>query len=84
MSVEIELDDDADRWRFACPNGHRSWEPTNGHFWCAQCAQTLSDDVDPEFYELHDRKTGDLLQREDIRLLTPVGPYRDVHREGSA
>jgi protein-arginine kinase activator protein McsA len=82
--MEIKLDDDADRWRFACPNGHRSWEPTNGHFWCAQCAKTFADDLDPEFSELRDRKTGELLERDEVRLLTPAGPYQDVHREGSA
>ena len=84
MSVRIKLDDEADRWRYTCPVGHRSWEPVNGHFWCAQCAQNYEDDVEPEFDQLHDRKTNALLDRGEVRLQTTAGPYQDVHREGSA
>jgi len=84
MSVQIQLEDETDRWRYTCPNGHRSWEPVNGHFWCAKCSQNYGDDVDPEFGELRDRKTGELLERDEVDLVTPVGPYQDVHREGSA
>ena len=64
MHVTVRLTDHTDRWRFTCPNGHRSWEPTNSHFWCRQCANHW--DVDPEFYHLRDRKTGQLLAREQI------------------
>nr|WP_245545372.1 hypothetical protein [Halomicrobium katesii] len=60
-----------------CPRGHRSWEPTNHHFWCASCART--DGVDGSFNELRDRKTGELHERERVRLVTPTGPYdRDL------
>lgn len=66
--TKVRLEGRMDRWRYTCPWGHRSWEPTNCHFWCQQCARTLSDDVEPEFYELRDRKTGDLISREEIFL----------------
>nr|WP_226043550.1 hypothetical protein [Natrinema sp. DC36] len=66
--TEVQLERKTDRWRYTCPQGHRSWEPTNFHFWCQQCSRHLSDDVDPEFDELRDRRTGDLISREDIEL----------------
>ncbi|WP_262176975.1 hypothetical protein [Haloarcula laminariae] len=78
----VEIENRMDRWRFVCPRGHRLWEPTNHHFWCAKCARR--DDVDGVFHELRDRRDGGLLKREQVRLVTPVGPYdRDLDREGS-
>jgi len=75
--AEIQLADRTDRWRFVCPRGHRSWEPTNHHFWCQKCARNYSDDVDPEFHELHDRKTGETVPRDRLILrndeLQPAG-----------
>ena len=80
----VRIEDRQDRWRFVCPRGHRSWEPTNHHFWCQQCA--ANKDVDGVFYELLDKKTGAKLEREYIRLMTRAGPYdRDLDgKEGSA
>ena len=73
----VRIESRSDRWRFVCPRGHRSWEPTNHHFWCATCART--DGVDGSFHELRDRKTGELREREHVRLVTPTGPYdRDL------
>ncbi len=66
---EIRLADRTDRWRYVCPRGHRSWEPTNAHFWCQQCARTWGD-VDPEFDALHDRKTGERIARSELTLST--------------
>ena len=80
----VRIEDRQDRWRFVCPRGHRSWEPTNHHFWCQKCA--ASDDYDGVFQMLRDRKTGAELSRDRVRLVTPVGPYdRDLDgSEGSA
>jgi len=76
----VWIEDDADRWRFLCPRGHRTWEPTNHHFWCQLCARR--DDADGVFHELLDKKTGAKLERERVRLMTPVGPYdRDLDEE---
>lgn len=68
QKTKVELENKTDRWRFTCPSGHRSWEPTNYHFWCQQCARTLSDKVEPEFEQLHDKKTGQLIARDEIDL----------------
>lgn len=76
--TQIKLEKRADRWRWVCPNGHRSWEPTNEHFWCATCARTHGADVEPSFEELRDQKTDKLLDRDEVELLTEAGPYRDV------
>lgn len=65
---EIKLADPADRWRYCCPRGHRSWEPTNHHFWCQQCAQAHGG-PGPEFDELRDRKTDELLERDAVELV---------------
>lgn len=80
----IHTDDETDRWRWVCPRGHRSWEPTNNHFWCAECARTWAhnDDLDPEFDELRNKRTGEAKRRDEIRLVTPAGPYE--HTEESA
>lgn len=76
----VRIENQLDRWRFTCPRGHRSWEPTNHHFWCQQCARV--DDVDGVFHELHDRKCGVGYGREQVRLMTPFGPYdRDLDKE---
>jgi len=73
----VDIEDRADRWRFVCPRGHRSWEPTNHHFWCAKCARRRG--VDGVFHQLVDRKTGREFERDEIELLTPAGPYdRDL------
>jgi len=80
----VRIEDRQDRWRFVCPNGHRSWEPTNHHFWCQYCAR--SDEADGVFHELLDKKTGAKLDRDRVRLVTPIGPYdRELDgEEGSA
>ncbi|WP_255192145.1 hypothetical protein [Natronobeatus ordinarius] len=78
------MDDEIDRWKWVCPRGHRSWEATNHHFWCAECARTYAgDDYDPDFEALHNLATDETVHRDDLRLLTRVGPY-DTLREGSA
>ncbi|WP_245838505.1 hypothetical protein [Natronoarchaeum philippinense] len=82
--MTINTDDDADRWKWVCPQGHRTWEPTNYHFWCAECAKNWShnEDLDPEFDELRNKKTGETVTRDEIVLMTPAGPYE--HTGGSA
>jgi hypothetical protein len=73
----VRIEDGTARWRFTCPRGHRSWEPTNHHFWCPQCTQV--DGVDGVCHELRDRKSGECYERDEVRLLTPLGPYdRDL------
>lgn len=72
----IELDSERDRWKWTCPRGHRSWEPTNDHFWCKRCAAG-HDDADPVFRRLKNRATGEVVPREELVLVPPAGPSRD-------
>jgi hypothetical protein len=76
----IDLQDETDRWKWVCPRGHRSWEPTNHHFWCQKCARL--DGADGVFHELRNRANGELVERDDLRLETRAGVYES--REGSA
>lgn len=70
VRVEIDAHDDADRLRWVCPRGHRSWQATNSHFWCKQCADlaTQGADVDPEFSELVDATNRETYTRDEIRI----------------
>jgi hypothetical protein len=73
----VRIEEKDDRWRFVCPRGHRTWEPTNHHFWCQQCAR--ADECDGVFHQLRDKKTGREYERDEVQLLTVSGPYdRDV------
>lgn len=76
MPREVQLHDESDRWRYVCPRGHRSWEPTNDHFWCKSCARRHG--TDPVFHELHDRQDDRRLDRDEVVLQTPAGPYEEV------
>lgn len=60
MNTVIRLTDHTG-WRYACPIGHRSWEPTNHYSWYQQCAQHYN--ADREFGHLRDVKTGELIPR---------------------
>ncbi|EMA47951.1 hypothetical protein [Halococcus saccharolyticus] len=53
-------------WRYTCPRGHTSWEPTNNHLWCATCSRSSDPEVDPEFWELHDKRTGETVNHHDV------------------
>ncbi len=77
MSIEVNVDDKTHRWRWTCPNGHRSWEPTNHHFWCVQCARAL--DQDGSFEQLHDKQCGETYERDELVLVTHAGTYREVY-----
>lgn len=65
MSPKLTVEDEEDAWRLVCPNGHQV-TPTNNHFYCHQCARVWDDEVDSEFDEVEDRKTGETLTREDV------------------
>jgi hypothetical protein len=79
MPVDIDLDDEVDRWKWRCPAGHTSWEATNEHFWCRNCARSLDEDVAAEFDELRNAATGETVGRDEIRLFTEAGSYRSVY-----
>jgi hypothetical protein len=51
--VQIDISNRARVRRFRCPNGHTTWEPTNGGLWCRSCSRDAECD-DPHHYELVD------------------------------
>ena len=59
--VEIDRTNASERWRYRCPRGHVNWDRTNNHIWCQGCRRQheAGEDVDPEWYELVDAKTGE-------------------------
>ena len=65
--VEIPLTG-VKRWRYRCPAGHQNWDHTNNHGWCPTCARAAEQgaDLEPEFWELHDQKTGETVPWERI------------------
>ena len=77
MSQVINLEDESDRWQWVCPRGHRTWEPTNHHYWCSSCANSY--EFDGVFYELRNLTTGELVERDNVRLVTSVGSYEELH-----
>jgi hypothetical protein len=57
--IIVNRDDDADRWRYRCPNGHATFEPTNSHIWCKQCAEMDDAGEGPEYWEVRDMRTNE-------------------------
>ena len=54
-TVVVDTQDPVTRWRWSCPNGHRTVEPTNGGVWCRSCARDADVD-DPHHHELLDKR----------------------------
>lgn len=68
--VEIDRSKEADRWRYTCPLGHTVWDRTNNHAWCSHCrrAAEAGHDVDPEHYQILDKKNQVLIPWEQVIL----------------
>lgn len=66
--VRIDRTDAVDRYRFVCPAGHTSWDRTNSHGWCETCANAAKQgaDVEPEFWEIYDKREDVLIPYERI------------------
>lgn len=67
-TTEIDLSDELDRRRYGCPRGHVNWEPWDSYLWCASCARDCWD-VDPQFDEILDKKTGETIPRARVRFI---------------
>lgn len=67
IRITIDTEDPVQRWRFRCPQGHTQWEPTNFHWWCAECARNHQQ-IDPEFTKLVDKKTGKVYARDEVLI----------------
>ena len=67
----VEIDRDAEPYRYACPNGHVQWDPTNSHIWCQSCRRQAEngEDVDPEHWEIIDKKTGETIPWDAVRVI---------------
>lgn len=65
-----------EKWRFEClvtdelGDGHTNWFPINGHFRCRGCSDLRANGVavEPEYDQLRDKVTGDLVSRGEIVL----------------
>lgn len=66
--LQLDTDDPVQRWRYRCPRGHTAYEPSNHHWYCSECARSHND-VDPEFTELVDKRTGDVYERDDVKVV---------------
>lgn len=65
----LDTDDEIQRWRYRCPRGHTQFEPSNHHWYCAECATSPDPEIDPEFTKLVDKKTGESYERDEVRVL---------------
>ena len=71
-AVIIDLQDDADRWRYTCPNNHRNWDRTNNHLWCQTCRRQYEaghEEMDPEHYHVRDQQSDELIPWSRIRIV---------------
>jgi len=70
--VEIDMSDPIDRWRYVCPGCRGpNWDRTNNHIWCSTCSNRSQHgaDVDAEYYELLDSKTGEKIPWSAFRVV---------------
>lgn len=61
------IDSEHKAQRLTCPNGHRKIGPTNNHWLCRSCARHW-EDVDPEYQEIVDQKTGKSYTRDEVEF----------------
>lgn len=79
---ETEAHDDptgtGHKHRWECPAGHKSWERINAHVFCHACSQErhLNPEVDPEWDELRDTRTGELVAFAELKIEWP--PFEKV------
>ena len=57
--IVIDREDETDRWRYRCPNGHARFDPTNSHIWCKSCASMADAGEGPEYWDVLDMRTGE-------------------------
>lgn len=71
--VVIDRSNDAEKYRFVCPNGHIDWDKTNNHIWCRSCRRQAENgvDVEPEHWKVHDKKTGESIPWKRIETIEP-------------
>lgn len=67
----VQVDRSKEPYRWVCPNGHPSWSATNYHIWCRSCRRQAENgaDVHPEHWGIIDKKTGELIPWDAIRVV---------------
>ncbi len=67
----IEIDAERASWRFRCPVGHAAWIPSGSELFCRTCAEAAGRGarVDPEFKELLDLKTRQMVPWGHVELV---------------
>lgn len=65
--IEIDREDPADRYRYACPNNHTYWQQTNGGIWCQECSRAVG--LDPHYHHVYDKKTGETIPWSSVELV---------------
>lgn len=77
MPETLRISTIAEKWRLECPNGdvgegHTNWFPIDGVFRCQGCAELARHDPErqTEYPSLRDKKTGRLVEREQVVLAT--------------
>lgn len=70
-TAQVDRSRSVERYRWVCPNGHVDWDRTNSHGWCRACqrATEAGEDLDPEHYELFDKKAGELVPYENVEIV---------------
>jgi hypothetical protein len=69
LVVTIDRSDDAQRYRYVCPNGHIDWDRTNNHVWCRGCRRRIEngdDAIDAEHYEILDKRKNRLIPWDQV------------------
>lgn len=66
--IAIDRSKTSVRWRWGCPAGHTTVEPTNGGVWCRSCSRDPSVD-DPHHHELLDKRTGETVAWERVEFV---------------
>lgn len=72
----ITIDSKVKKWRFECPrgeeagDGHNDWYLWDGVFCCETCRRhrNAGEEIDSVYEHLRDKKTGELVSRERIRV----------------
>ncbi len=67
----IKIDAEVSSWRFRCPVGHAAWVPAGSELFCRTCAEAAGRGarVDPEFDELLDLKTDQMVPWGHVELV---------------
>lgn len=56
--VTIDVSSGSTQWRYGCPHGHTTVEPTNGGIWCRSCSRDVDVD-DPHYHSIVDKQSGE-------------------------